>query len=330
MKRYLYLSALTLFIFSGSLFGQINQDWKWQHPLPQGNIIRYTKVVDAQNWIMVGESGTFIKTTNGGQSFNVYTNAGQPYPPGNMQSKPLYNGWFFNANTGMVCGYLGYYARTTNGGITWDTTISTGVTSLLYGIHFINDNTGYMCGSSAKLLKTTNAGLSWTLVPVSGFTTSMYNVFALDTNHIWVSLSNSRAVAFTTNAGANWYYTPATFGLTFAQDINFIDTNRGFVCGNAGKVYYTTNGGYNWVLNQTAGANTMYNIFTDSMYVYVTGDPFNIYRRSFTDTNWTAIPFLGSGQTWTSQYFSSSRAGNIWLAAGGQGLINISTNGGAN
>lgn len=492
MKKITFSSIMFLFLLTVNLYSQINQDWKWQHPFPQGNIIRYTKVVDAQNWVMVGESGVFIKTTNGGANFTVTTNAGTVTPVGNMQSKPLYNGWFFNANTGMVCGYSGYFARTTNGGTTWDTTITTGVTSFLYGIHFINDNTGYMCGSSAKLLKTTNAGLNWNPVTVTGFTTGMYNVFALDTNYIWASLSNSRAVAFTTNAGVNWYYTPATFGLSFAQDINFVDQNTGFACGNAGKVYYTTNGGYNWIANPTTGTNTLYHIFTEPLpgtptvpysegfegtflptgwqkvnvsgtnewtqsttsvhsgtysafinyqstggedwlitpkwsiqsgdslkfwvaknfsavyppdsllvkvsatdsatgsfistiksidvanlglgwfeykiplsafagqniyiafqhkdldgngcylddvsitrqvnnaYVYVTGDPYNIFRRTLTDTTWTAIPCLGPTQMWTSQYFSSSKLGNIWLTAGGQGMMNISTNGGAN
>ncbi len=494
MKNCIFYLTIFLILLTGDLFSQVNQDWKWQHPFPQGNIIRYTKVIDAQNWVMVAESGTFIKTTNGGQNFTVYSNAGTPYPPGNMQSKPLYNGWFFNANTGMVCGFLGYYARTTNGGQTWDTTITTGVTSSLYGIHFINDNTGYMCGSSAKLLKTTNAGLNWSLMTVSGFTTTMYNVYALDTNYIWCSLSNGR-VGFTTNAGTTWNYPSASFGLSFAQDVNFIDQNTGFVCGNAGKVFYTTNGGFNWIYNPTSGANTEYHIFTETsgttsqpyfegfenpttfppagwtnvnvagnvvwmrsfwfhsgaqsaicafqypgpgedwlitprwniqagdslvfwlrefmsgtnadslcvristtdsnlssfttriLYldqntypaipnwqrfavslnayagqgifiafkhgddngegiliddvsiertssattnIYVTGDPFNIFKRTLTDTNWVSIPLLGPTQMWTSQYFSSSKLGNYWLAAGGQGLINFSSNAGAN
>ena len=495
MKKNSFLFTLIFLIIAVNLSAQVNQDWKWQHPFPQGNIIRYTKVFDALNWVFVAESGTFMKTTNGGLNFTVYTNAGTVYPPGNGQSKALYNGWFFNANTGMVCGFLGYYARTTNGGVSWDTTISTGTTSSLYGIHFINANTGYMCGSSAKLFKTTNAGLSWTPITVTGFTTTMYNVYATDENHIWTSLSNGRC-GFTTDGGTTWNYPSATFGLSFAQDVNFIDANTGFICGNAGKVYNTTNGGFNWTANWTAGANTMYNIFTETqsgatqpyfegfesptlfpptgwtnvnvaggvmwmrsywfhsgaqsaicafqspgpgedwlitprwniqsgdslvfwlrmflggsnpdslcvrvsttdsnlssfttrlLYldqsngypplpnwarfsvslnayagqgiflafkhgdnngegiliddvsierqgpsvtnVYVTGDPNNIYKRTLVDTTWIPIPLTGPSQTWTSQYFSSSKTGNTWVAAGGQGLVNVSTNGGAN
>ena len=210
MKKIICTFIRAAVIAATNLFAQINQEWKWQHPFPQGNIIRYTKVIDAQNWLMVGESGTFIKTTNGGQNFTVMTNAGTPTPVGNMQSKGLYNGWFFNANTGMVCGASGYFARTTNGGTTWDTTITLGITNILYGIHFINDNTGFMCGSSAKLLKTTNAGLNWTTITVTGFTTTMYNVFALDENHIYTSLSNGRT-GITTNGGATWSYPSASF-----------------------------------------------------------------------------------------------------------------------
>lgn len=494
MKKHFFPIFLVLSFLAGNIFSQINQDWKWQHPFPQGNIIRYTKVIDAQNWIMVGESGLFMKTTNGGQNFSVYTNAGTVTPVGNMQNKPLYNAWFFDANTGMVCGYSGYFARTTNGGTTWDTTISTGVTSFLYGIHFINNTTGFMCGSSAKLLKTTNAGLNWSLITVTGFTTTMYNVFALDENHIYTSLSNGRT-GITTDGGTTWSYPSASFGLSTAQDINFVDFNTGFVCGAAGKVFVTTNGGTNWVINQTPGANQFYHIFsettsgvtqpyfegfehptlfppagwtnlnvsgnvvwmrsfwfhsgaqsaicayqnpgpgedwlitprwniqsgdslvfwlrqflspigpdslvirvstTDSnitsfndriLYtdqttyppiptwkryavgigsyngqgifiafkhgdnngggiliddvsierygtpntnIYVTGDPYNIFKRTLTDTNWVSIPHLGPAQTYTSQYFSSSKVGDIWLTAGGQGLINVSTNAGVN
>jgi len=494
MKKIICTFILAAVIAATNLFAQINQDWKWQHPFPQGNIIRYTKVIDAQNWLMVGESGTFIKTTNGGQNFTVMTNAGTPTPVGNMQSKGLYNGWFFNANTGMVCGASGYFARTTNGGTTWDTTITLGITNILYGIHFINDNTGFMCGSSAKLLKTTNAGLNWTTITVTGFTTTMYNVFALDENHIYTSLSNGRT-GITTNGGATWSYPSASFGLSIAQDINFVNFNTGFVCGAAGKVYFTTNGGANWILNQTPGVNQFYHLFTetsggatqpyfegfehptlfppvgwtnynvsgnvawmrsfwfhtgaqsaicayqasgggddwlvtpkwniqsgdslvfwlrqflspigaDSLVVrvsttdslipsfttrilytdkleypaipnwkryavslnsfagqgiflafrhgddngggiliddvsierngspttniYVTGDPFNIYKRTLTDTTWTSISIIGTTQTYTSQYFSSSKLNNSWLVAGGQGLINFSTNAGAN
>ncbi len=493
MKKRLIAAVLILFA-ALNLSGQTNQDWKWQHPFPQGNIIRYTKVVDPQNWVMVAESGTFIKTTNGGANFTVATNAGTPTPIGNMQSKALYNGWFFDANTGMVCGASGYFARTTNGGTSWDTTITLGITNALYGIHFLNNSTGYLCGNGAKLFKTTNAGLNWTAITVTGFTTTMYNVFALDTNYIWTSLSNGR-VGFTTNGGTTWNYPSATFGLSFAQDVNFINQNTGFACGNAGKVYYTTNGGFNWVANWTPGANTLYHLFTETsapstqayfegfehptlfppvgwtnynlsgnvvwmrsywfhsgaqsaicafqttgggddwlvtpkwdiqsgdslvfwlrqfltaagpdslavrvsttdslipsfttriLYtdqtsypavplwkryavslnayagqsifiafrhgdnngggiliddvsierystpttnIYVTGDPYNIYRRTLTDTTWNAIPLLSPTQMWTSQYFSSSKLNDLWIAAGGQGLINVSTNAGAN
>ena len=60
--------ALFFLLFTVSLIGQEYQDWKWLHEKPQGNTLRYVKMWDANNWYILGYSGTFMKTTDGGAS----------------------------------------------------------------------------------------------------------------------------------------------------------------------------------------------------------------------------------------------------------------------
>ena len=157
MRRLLLGSILifAILLFQNILYSQINQDWKWVHPKPQGNTLRYVKALSSSEWVAVGFNGTFMHTTNMGLSWDLYTNAGGMTPAYVYNS--LYDGWFFNASTGLVCGTNGYIARTTNSGINWETAVS-GVAVTLNGMHFVNAATGFI-GYANNILKTTNAGL---------------------------------------------------------------------------------------------------------------------------------------------------------------------------
>jgi photosystem II stability/assembly factor-like uncharacterized protein len=43
--------------------------WTWQNPLPQGNRLNSAYFTDANTGYLVGESGTIIKTYDGGQTW---------------------------------------------------------------------------------------------------------------------------------------------------------------------------------------------------------------------------------------------------------------------
>jgi hypothetical protein len=50
---------------------QVNSNWKWLHPKPQGNALWQCKYWDANTVYAVGSYGTFIKTTDGGNTWFV-------------------------------------------------------------------------------------------------------------------------------------------------------------------------------------------------------------------------------------------------------------------
>lgn len=301
MKRFLLFSftLLLILLFQNISYCQINQDMKWTHPSPQGNTLRFVKALSATEWITVGYNGTFMHTTNSGTNWTFYTNAGGLTPTNTFNS--LYDGWFFNASTGLVCGANGYIARTTNAGLNW-TPITSGKTITLYGMHFADANIGFI-GCADTILKTTNGGLNWNIIPL-GVTATVYNIFALDENHIYVP-STSGNIYISTNGGTNWVKDSTGSGTFY--DINFADANTGVVCGSGGVVKVTTNGGTNWTTVSTGVSSTNYRVnLTSSALRASLNEGFD--GATFPPTGWKAVSVLGAASVWvrsTSQFHSS-------------------------
>lgn len=311
MKR-LFLFVLAFFLtafFINDSNSQVNQIWQWAHPKPQGNTFRFVKMINTTSWFAVGYSGTFMKTTNSGANWTIYTNAGG-IQAGTGLGRTLYSGWFFDANNGLVCGSSGWIGRTTNGGVSWDS-ISSGSTGTLYGIRFINASTGFIGGTSGTVLKSTNAGLTWTAIPTGG-TLSIYNIYALDVNRIYAPTSSSGNMLVTTNGGANWT-TVATGGVTL-YDANFINPNTGFVCGSSGNVRVTFNGGTNWAGVNPGGTSAFYELLS-VVGNLVPSTPYSegFENVSFPPAGWRAVNVAGP-VVWvrtTSQYHSGAASAFI-------------------
>ncbi|HEY3251682.1 MAG TPA: YCF48-related protein [Ignavibacteria bacterium] len=307
------------------IFSQENSPWKWSHPKPQGNTLRYVKVFNSTTFYAIGYAGTFIKTTNGGTNWFITHNVmGEQQ---NSQYFP-YSGWFFDMNTGLACGTSGKISRTTNGGVSWDT-ISSGSTGALYGMHFINSTTGFISNYNNGILKTTNSGLNWTAVAFPSTTIYSYNIFALNENNIYAPTSSSAQLYYTTNGGTNWSIVSTGTTATL-YDVCFKDVNTGWVCGSSTAVRATTNGGANWTsVNTGLSSSSFYELDYISNTLYVTGNSFYIYKSTNDGTTWDSISHTGS-QVYTSTYYAFDLNATTMAAVGAFGLTNTSTNSGAN
>ncbi|MCX7834012.1 MAG: choice-of-anchor J domain-containing protein [Ignavibacteria bacterium] len=301
MKKAVYFLIFALIItMSINTFSQEGSNWKWVHQKPQGNYLRWVKMFDANNWYAVAYYGTFMKTTNAGVNWFVYHNCGGYTTNG--VGRVLYSGWFFNQNTGLVCGASGWIARTTNGGLNWDS-IGTGTTSTLYGLHFVDNSTGYCAGTSGVIIKTTNGGLNWTTL-TTGVTSSIYNIYALG-NNVYGPTSSGN-ILISTNGGANFtsYYTGTSFTV---YDALFINSNTGFVCGSSGNIRGTTDGGQNWIGYTSGTTSLLYELYSDT----ASNPGGNAYFEGFENTNfpptgWHIKNLGGPTYTWvrsTSQYY---------------------------
>jgi hypothetical protein len=90
--------------------GSSSPKWHWQNPLPQGNNLRGASFVDASTGTVVGEYGTIVRTTDGGNSWTIQASG---------TTQTLWAVSFTDANNGTAVGEAGVILRTTDSGAHW-------------------------------------------------------------------------------------------------------------------------------------------------------------------------------------------------------------------
>src|SRR4029450_11410594 len=131
--------------------GSPNSQWHWQNPLPQGNNLRGASFVDANTGTVVGDYGTIVRTTDGGNSWTIQVS-------GTTQN--LWAVSFIDANNGAAVGEGGTILGTTDGGANWVSQTS-GTTLQLRGVSLSDANNGAAVGEGGTILRTTDGGSSW-------------------------------------------------------------------------------------------------------------------------------------------------------------------------
>lgn len=158
----------------------------------------------------IGDSGTIVHTSNGGQSWQLQNSGITTYAIEDIFFTGMTDGWAI-ANDYTFVGSI--ILRTTNLGQNWVLTRFPDSNAVLNTIAFLNAQTGYTAGFSGEIFRTTNGGVNWIKSIV-------------DTAYC-----------------APLYLFPK-------KDITFLDANTGFACGGQidiqGMVWRTIDAGLTW------------------------------------------------------------------------------------
>lgn len=338
MKSKLLLLIIFMCIVFNDSFSQQNLNgWFWLNGKPQSNSLHWVKIFNAATFYTVGYNGTFMKSTDGGDTWIINSQAG-PVDNSDLTgggTRGLNTAHFFDMNTGLVGGSSlsangDAIGRTTDGGQTFTKT-SLGIAAhAVYEFYFLNSLTGYACGNSnTKLVKTTDAGISWTGVP-NVPSNSYEGVFAFDENNIFITTSSNRIIK-TTDAGATWATQTLSGNFASLTQIKFKDANTGYVTGNGNYFAYTTDGGINWNQSNPPASSGQRVLKISGPYVITAGDFDKIYYSSNNGVNWSSISFVdGSNpfQPSASYIYGMDLVGNDIAVVGDYGIINLSGDGG--
>lgn len=317
-------------VISQSSFSQ--EGWYQQASGTTANL-KSVFFTDVNTGFAVGESGTIIKTTNGGSNWNQYI--GVP--------NEFFNSIHFIGQTGFIVG--GYNSaiifKTTDGGNFWidmSTFANYGLNSV-----FMTSSSNVHIGGNGKILRTTNGGLNWEIRNYdstnAGISRRFRTIQFIDSLNgfiggytLWVG-HYVGLFWVTNNGGISW----SPSGLQpFLTSAYFLNSTTGYgtstTYGACCPSYYidkTTNAGANWV-RSLPDSNRFFNSvkFHNSSTGYASGFKSGGNCSIFKTTN------LGSN--WYEQYTPSAGSLNsIFLidaltgyAVGNSGTILKTTNGG--
>lgn len=267
-----------------------------------------TGYVAGGGFLISGESGVILKTTNAGVNwlslnygsfqkvYNIYffnSLKGFASCNGNLLLKTSNGGinwtsvslpvifsaigavYFTSLDTGFICGYYSkdfMLLKTYDGGNNWVQKFGeSGITYYHNSFYFINSNTGFAT-RTGSYFKTTNAGENWSTLAVLG-SSSKELFFFNEMSGIGVNGDQTGGAIYkTSNQGANWQRTD--FG-TPVKAVHFFNNNLGLVACDSGIIKYTNNGGSNWSrtpsgTNVKSSLNSMY--FVNQLTGYIVGD----------------------------------------------------------
>jgi len=225
------------------------------------------------------DNGKIYKTTDASASFTeVYASVGSNF----------YDAYFFNSDTGLVCGEFGEILKTNDGGENW-TSIETGVTTRIYDFHFVNDSVGFAALRSGDILKTSDAGDSWTSLGLSN-ENDLYHIEFLDEN-IGISVGLYGTVLRTSDGGDNWESISTTTSERCAA-VHFLDSSTVIITGDYGLVLRSNDAGESFTELSSLSAYNLWGILSfPSGLTYVYGD--RMVFESYDDGNTWEFRFDG-------------------------------------
>lgn len=248
-------SSLTGYIVgsSGNMFKTDNAGVNWS-TVVNGTVdtLRSVFFINDTTGFISGANGTIRRTDDAGVSWVAQTSG---------TTQLIRSLFFVNDDIGYACCGGGVILKTLDGGLNWSTQVS-GTTQDLINIRFLNTDTGYCVSSSSTfmngiVLKTTDGGLNWTSVY-----TNTYGLLGLAVVDQTIFAGGGyETIVKSDDGGVTWtqlHSNPAV--ANHFRSASFLTTDTGYVVGDSGKIFYTKNGGANWV-NQGINASGVLSVF---------------------------------------------------------------------
>lgn len=239
-----------------------------------------------------------------------------PLPVG----KNLNAGQAFDAQNCYIVGNAGAFVKTADAGANWQV-IPTGTNNDLISASFIDMNTGVMGCSSGKILRTSDGGNSFQLITVDSVR-DVKSIQLLPGGKAFAAGDKGLFLSSQDN-GITW--SKGFFDTVSIASLFFFDNNRGFLAGESGSIYSTSNGGNSWnLVNSNISLTISKILFTDNLNGWAFG------REGL------ALKTVDGGITWTkfnAGFYgwlktASILPGNQIITAGAPGVVFKTDNGG--
>jgi photosystem II stability/assembly factor-like uncharacterized protein len=206
-----------------------------------------------------GSTGCLLKTNDGGATWSVVA-----APAGIPAARIIYSVSFSNENDGIaVCqggGANGGFVLVTNdGGITWEGKTLAAVTGLaaitdLRHVAWYNSTTAYAVGATGTVIKTTDKGATWNRVNTLNMEagTIRFNNLLFVNNIGYAAGQSGMLLKIEPLKNDKITLLPIYTVDDGQNDSWFTDSNNGYIVGQYGDLFKTTDGGISWATQNTS------------------------------------------------------------------------------
>lgn len=244
--------------------------------------------IDSTKGIVVGSSGTIIKTTDCGNTWELKTSG---------TTRQL-NSIVYANNSLHVVGASGIYLSSTDEGETWvSKTLTTNNSNTLYAINKAEDN--LFATGNGRIIKSTDNGTTWEQIRYGSTTTPLMRNICFVSNNYGYVVGNGAAILRTTDGGAT--FDSLKIGTQDFYSIDFADSLTGVAVGWAGSMYRTTNAGQSWEPIAFTTTNNLYNVKF-----------FNSNNGIITGGNGTILVTHNGGLTWEDNSLTEDPTSLLW------------------
>jgi photosystem II stability/assembly factor-like uncharacterized protein len=292
--------------YSGVMYTTDDNGSTWSQILSGNNSLYYAgdwitsvfMVDDSLGWAAGYRKGIWfypiiLKTTTGGKIWKTNSEFGNSF------DKAATDIFFLNENTGWISFYDRCSYKTTDAGVSWNTTQLSASEK-----YFINQDIGWAAYEPLGVFKSSDGGANW----VQKSSVSMQSIYFSDLNNGW-AVGDGGNILKSTDQGETWI--PKTSGITSnLNSVNFYDSNIGICAGKSGTVLLSTNGGEDWAsLNAGTNASLYSVVLTNSTTAWLVGAGGKILNTTdlgsswvthngITESNLSSVQFINENTGW--------------------------------
>jgi photosystem II stability/assembly factor-like uncharacterized protein len=164
----------------------------------------------------------------------------------------------------------------------------------LHHIKMVNATVGYACDTKFAY-KTSNGGTTWAKIDSLVYNNVISAIHAVSANDIYILYSSGNGfqayVKYSANGGTSWTQ-QAYFGVSgeLYNAMYFTSITTGYVCGNSGKIYKTTNSGASWTQQTSGTSNSLQEVeFPSATTGYIVGQGPIVLKTTNGGTTWSNI-----------------------------------------
>jgi len=239
--------------------------------------------------------------------------------------------FFTDVLEGWTVGITNTILHTTDGGETWTPQDSPPSVNY-YSTYFIDNLTGTAVGADVggggEIRRTVDGGENWTTI-VGPSLYSLWCVFFIDENNGWIAggresgymIDPIRTIHKTDDGGLSWYTQLYQYDELPLHGIHFYDLNTGCAVGEHGTIFWTDDGGNEWVAQESGEVDHLWGVqlLNDST-AWTVGVNDLVLNTQNGGSNWTSYA-TGLNCGWSDICFPDNLNG--WMVGGITGEAKI-------